>query len=519
MLKMRAYRGGMLLSLLYLAGCGDEQALGPAGVPAFRTTETPTEIEAVAVSPTQIDVSWSDRSANETGFEVHRSTTGSAGFTLLATTRANGVTYSDGGLTHGTQYCYKVRAFRTTGKKITHSVFSDVACATPPAPPPPPVPAAPSAVNAKPTNSRQVLLTWADNAGDESGFRVERSTDHGATWSQVFAGLIQNMTTFTTGVPADQTFCFRIFAFNGLGDSPPSNVDCTAAPSGAADLTAVASAGPVVNLAWRDVSGVEDGYLVERLPSTGGPWTTVATLPPNAMSHTDRGASADIRYTYRVSATRDGGFSDAIAVSVVTASTPPPAPGAFNAVPQGSTAVGMAWSFGPGNQDGFRIERSTDGGANWPTIGTVSYNAHNFTDFGLTPEEPQCYRVRAFNAAGVSDASNSVCTTPPAAPTNLTATAVGGEFAIDLAWKDNSSVEDGYDVYRWFTNCNYYYYYGYGCQSYWLGIATLPANATSFRDTTVNPHEIHTYVVIGRKDGGASSSSNEAYAAASGPPQ
>src|SRR5207249_10238837 len=74
---------------------------------------------AAPVSKSRIDVSWRDNSTNETGFEVHRSTTGPSGaFILLTTTGANVTSSSDVGLSALTQYCYKVRAFKTTGAKI-----------------------------------------------------------------------------------------------------------------------------------------------------------------------------------------------------------------------------------------------------------------------------------------------------------------------------------------------------------------------------------------------------------------
>jgi hypothetical protein len=63
------------------------------------------------------------------------------------------------------------------------------------------------------------------------------------------------------------------------------------------------------------------------------------------------------------------------------------------------------------------------------------------------------YRVRAFNAAGVSGWSNtvSVRTAQPAAPTNLTATPslpTANPLTITLRWTDNSAVETGFTIQR-----------------------------------------------------------------------
>ena len=52
----------------------------------------PSNTHLAVVSDSRIDVSWQDNSANETGFEVHRSADGANGiFTRIATTAA-GVT-------------------------------------------------------------------------------------------------------------------------------------------------------------------------------------------------------------------------------------------------------------------------------------------------------------------------------------------------------------------------------------------------------------------------------------------
>jgi hypothetical protein len=314
----------------------------------------------------------------------------------------------------------------------------------------------------------------------------------------------------------EQLICFRIVAFNGVGNSAPSNVDCTAPPLGPTNVTAAGVAGPAVELTWNDESGVEDGYRVERAGPGSVQATVIATLPANAEAFRDGGVSAESRYVYYVRALRDGGVSDVGWVSVITATVVPPTPSDFHAFPNGSTAVTMSWAYQPTNEDGFRIERSTNGGT-WSRIATVSFHHANFTDTPLAPDEPVCYRVKAYNGAGESPPTQQSCTAPPAAPTNLTATAVAGAFAIDLAWDDNSSAEDGYEVWRLFTQCSYYYYYG--CYTYWSTIATLGANARSFRDESVNPFETHSYLVVAKRDGGNSTPTNEAYAAASGPPQ
>ncbi len=73
----------------------------------------PTNFTATKVSSTQINLKWSDMSANERGFQIHRkagtcSSTNS--WSLLATKVANSTTHSDTGLASGT-FSYRTRSF------------------------------------------------------------------------------------------------------------------------------------------------------------------------------------------------------------------------------------------------------------------------------------------------------------------------------------------------------------------------------------------------------------------------
>lgn len=71
----------------------------------------PSGLTATAISCGQINLTWSDNSADETGFEIERSTTGSSGpFTLLATVSSNVVAYTDLNLAPSTVYYYRIRA-------------------------------------------------------------------------------------------------------------------------------------------------------------------------------------------------------------------------------------------------------------------------------------------------------------------------------------------------------------------------------------------------------------------------
>ncbi len=274
----RGYRVLPFLAVIAAAGCDGHEPLAPL----FMVVSAPGNLTATPTSFSQISLSWQDNSnsPSESGFEVHRSGTGPAGtFALVGTPAPQATGYFDAGLTGLTQYCYKVRAYRTTGHKTTFSDFSAVACATTPGAP---VPAAPSGLTATPYLGYAIRATWTDNSTDENGFRAERGPSAAGPWTTILT-LYPNTTVLTDYVAVEQPECYRVFAFNSYGDSDPSNAACTAVPAAPSVLLAIV-VGTGVDLTWTDNSSVEDGFEVQRA-SQGEAFSVVANLDMNTTSY------------------------------------------------------------------------------------------------------------------------------------------------------------------------------------------------------------------------------------------
>jgi hypothetical protein len=297
-----------------LDGCQVERPLAPGGdrapliMAVAASLSAPSNLTGTAVSLDQVNLAWRDNSTGESGFEVHRSTTGATGdFTLAVPgrTAANVASYSDIERTPATEYCYKVRAFKATGKQSSFSSFSSAACATTPA-----LPGAPSNANAAPASSSEVMVTWKDNSANESGFRVERSSNGTGPWLIVAVQVADLWFYVDGGRESEQQVCYRVIAYNAFGDSQ-SNIDCTTPPAGPTDLAAASLEDQSVDLTWADHSLFEDGYRVQRAAgSQSTAFSTVADLPTNSTSYRDVEVSANTSYQYRVWAKKDGGSSD-----------------------------------------------------------------------------------------------------------------------------------------------------------------------------------------------------------------
>lgn len=84
--------------------------LGTGGTAAVNA---PTNLAGTAISKSQINLTWSDNSTNESSFEVERSVD-NATFVSVAILGANQVSFSDSGLAAATTYYYRVRACNST---------------------------------------------------------------------------------------------------------------------------------------------------------------------------------------------------------------------------------------------------------------------------------------------------------------------------------------------------------------------------------------------------------------------
>ena len=183
--------------------------------------KAPTNLSAAAISPSQINLAWTDNSDNETGFAIERCTgSGCSNFSEIARVGSDLTAFGDVGLTAGILYRYRVLAFNAAGT----SKDSNIAEASTPVPPP----TAPSNLRSSVVSSNQINLSWSDNSTDEDGFRLERCTGAVASCPDanfaLIAQTIANVTSFNdTGLQAQSTHTYRVRAFNAAGTSSYSN--------------------------------------------------------------------------------------------------------------------------------------------------------------------------------------------------------------------------------------------------------------------------------------------------------
>jgi uncharacterized protein (TIGR02145 family) len=80
----------------------------------------PSNLIGTVASTTQINLSWTDNSTNETGFIIERKT-GTGVYAIVGNTAAEIITYSDSGLTPNTTYTYRMYSNNAVGNSLTYS--------------------------------------------------------------------------------------------------------------------------------------------------------------------------------------------------------------------------------------------------------------------------------------------------------------------------------------------------------------------------------------------------------------
>ena len=182
----------------------------------------PEALAAEAKSPTEVVLTWIDKSDNEQGFIIYRTSTGE--WEQAAVVSANTTTYTDINLKPNTTYYYAVFAYRDSSFSAQSNiaeVLTTQAAST--------ALTAPEGLTAQAQKPNEVLLTWQDKSDNEDGFLLYRTST--GDW-EVIATLGANVTTFTDiAVQPNTKYYYVVYAFAGETPSTESNMVEITTPS------------------------------------------------------------------------------------------------------------------------------------------------------------------------------------------------------------------------------------------------------------------------------------------------
>jgi hypothetical protein len=273
----------------------------------------PTTLTATRQAGPQVRLAWRDNATNESAFIIERSTDGT-NFTQIATApvrnNTGNVTFTDTTVKTATTsmtYTYRVAAINPVGASAySNTVSILVPLATPPA--------APTTLTATLKTGPQIGLSWKDNATNETGFVIQRSTD-GVNFTQIgtapaltATGTVTFTDTAITKSVANVTYSYRVAAVNGTGTSAFSNTASAvvpALPAAPGNFTVVNGANSnktrSVILNWVDNSSNETGFTIER--ATNSTFTlglTSVTVGQGVQTLTVTGLSRSTQYWFRI---------------------------------------------------------------------------------------------------------------------------------------------------------------------------------------------------------------------------
>ena len=251
-----------------------------------------------------------------------------------------------------------------------------------------------------PCQSGTLKIALVNVSGD--GIAIDGSTDNVYPWGQC-----NNLACHT-----EKDIYFELIGTSGV----PSVV-----PIAPSNLSVINFSTSTTALSWQDNANNENGYKVER-SLDGILFTTIATTTANTISFSDRGLTPETIYVYRVHAFNIGTVSQySNTVSVTTLPLPPVTPTDFVVAPLSSSEIRLAWTDNATNEDGYTLERSQNG-VSYTVVSSLVANTIDYSDVTLLPMTTYYYRIRSFNAGGVSayaTASTQTLAIAPSSPTAL----------------------------------------------------------------------------------------------------
>lgn len=400
----------------------------PAGSPA--APESPTGITATAVSYKQINISWTDASTTETGFEILRSTNPIGKYSIVGTVGANVTSFADSiGLSASTTYYYRVRSVYLYGG---------------------------SDLRKEPEASWKFNNSLSDASGNNKGLvnvgglydaadKVEGSHSisfngtnqyvdiTGATNDYLRGGYTAKSVSFWMK-SNDNTGNRIVMDLGGSDDGLVVRLDANILYAGIASNNVRRTISTAyTSTSWNHIALVYhvnqfqlfiNGALVASNNAVG--FNAVGTTTNNSRLGGTNGTNS---FNLTTGIGLFNGYLDNVEIfdnalsatdisqiinntllqaNATTSSLPalPTAPGSLVATAASSSEIGLTWSDNSANETGFRVYKSDDNNSNFALIATLPANTTSYSDANLFANATRFYKVTSFNVIGESAASN-----------------------------------------------------------------------------------------------------------------
>uniref|UniRef100_A0A4W4DTY8 Myomesin 1b n=1 Tax=Electrophorus electricus TaxID=8005 RepID=A0A4W4DTY8_ELEEL len=364
-------------------------------------------------------------------------------------------------------------------------------------------PGAPLDVFCQEANKDYVIVTWKQPAVDRGssilGYFVDRCEVGTTHWIQCNDTPIKFARFPVTGLIEGRSYVFRVRAVNKCGMSHPSRVSEPVAAMDPADRARKGASAPwtgqIIVTEEEPVEGVVPGkpcelmvteatknyvvlswqppsekghegvmYYVEKCVSGTDSWQRVNTdIPVKSPRFALFDLSEGKSYCFRVRCCNSAGVgepSEPTEATVVGDKLDiPSAPGRVVPTRNTDTSVVVSWEASRQAKElvGYYIESSLAGTNTWEACNNKPVKGTRFICHGLTTGEKYVFRVRAVNAAGISDFSQEseaievkAAIASPAPPFGITVLECVRDSMV-LAWKQPTFM-GGADITGYFVD-------------------------------------------------------------------
>lgn len=326
-------------------------------------------------------------------------------------------------LVEGHEYMFRVFAVNAFGISDSLEVSETILIKSPFDKPGPPI--GPFDVNNITESS--ILLHWdepdSDGGSPITHYILEKRESTKKAWTKVGQTLADVTQMEVTGLKRGVGYCFRVFAFNAVGQGPPLQPEepITAGkkitpPSKPNSLQVIDVTTKTVTLAWAPptTTGGADlmGYVIERRLISEKKWERVDTVDASVTLYCVENLQEKSEYEFRVFAENPVGLSLEAAmteqVRLKTHAMPPSPPTApLEVRPTGPNSLMIEWgapeSDGGAPLLGYIIAIRDIKRTMWIEVGQVGANFTRLHIKELQEEHEYHVRVFARNEVGTSD--------------------------------------------------------------------------------------------------------------------